>query len=188
MMLPSTHDAVVEVFRIYNQAIWPAQAGAYLLGALAVLTALRPRQAADRLTLSVLAATWIWTGILYQGMFFSAINGAAVAFGIGVVLQGGLFVRVALGRATPRRRSSGETLARSAGSVASNVRSGVSGARVAKAQNQRSEFRARSTAIRCNAENSTGSRPVRAAAGTIWPDAQPWDTWILVAVAAVVVW
>jgi hypothetical protein len=22
----------------------------------------------------------------------------------------------------------------------------------------------------------------------VWPDAQPWDTWILVAVAAVIVW
>jgi hypothetical protein len=44
MMLPFTHDAFVEVFRIYNQAIWPAQVGAYLLGALTVLAALRPGQ------------------------------------------------------------------------------------------------------------------------------------------------
>jgi hypothetical protein len=101
MMLPFTHDAFVEVFRAYNEAIWPAQAGAYLLGAVAVLAALRPGPPSDRLVLSALALMWIWTGVFYHGMFFSAINGAAIAFGIAFALQGGLFVRMALGRAAP---------------------------------------------------------------------------------------
>jgi hypothetical protein len=100
-MLPFTHDAFVEVFRVYNEAIWPAQVAAYLLGALALLAALRPGLVSDRLVLSVLAAMWIWTGVLYHGMFFSAINGAALAFGIGFGLQGALFAMMAA-RGTPR--------------------------------------------------------------------------------------
>jgi hypothetical protein len=105
-MLPFTHDAFVDVFRAYNEAIWPAQLAAYVLGAVAVLAALRPGPASDRLVLSVLAAMWIWTGILYHGVFFSTINAVAVAFGIGFVLQGGLFAMMAA-RGTPSAFAAG---------------------------------------------------------------------------------
>lgn len=76
------------MFRAYNEAIWPAQVAAYLLGVLAVLAALRPAPTSGRLVLWVLAAMWIWTGFFYHGTFFSAINGAAIAFGIGFGCRG----------------------------------------------------------------------------------------------------
>lgn len=95
-MLPFSHDAFVDVFRLYNQAIWPAQVVAYGLALLALASLLRPGPSADRFALGLLAGMWLWTGILYHGLFFSAINGAAIAFGLGFVLQGGLFAWAAL--------------------------------------------------------------------------------------------
>jgi Family of unknown function (DUF6064) len=95
-MLPFTHAEFVEVFRLYNQAIWPAQIVAYILGTSALGALLRPGTAADRFVLGVLAAMWAWTGILYHGVFFSSINAAGFAFAFGFVLEGALFMRLAI--------------------------------------------------------------------------------------------
>jgi hypothetical protein len=95
-MLPFSHDAFVDVFRLYNQAIWPAQVVAYGLAGLALASLLRPSPGADRLALGLLAGMWLWTGILYHGLFFSAINGAAIAFALVFALQGGFFAWLAV--------------------------------------------------------------------------------------------
>ena len=47
-MLPFTHEAFIDVFRVYNTAIWPAQVVAYLLGATILLLLLRPTPWAGR--------------------------------------------------------------------------------------------------------------------------------------------
>jgi hypothetical protein len=95
-MLPFSHNEFVRVFRLYNEAIWPAQAVAYGLAGLAMASLLRPGPKADRFVLGLLAAMWMWTGILYHGLFFSAINPAAIAFGFGFVIQGALLAGAAL--------------------------------------------------------------------------------------------
>ena len=95
-MLPFSHDQFVEVFTVYNEAIWPAQVGAYVLGGLAIVLLLRPGAGADRFALGVLAGMWGWTGVLYHGLFFSTINGAAVAFGLAFAFQGALFAWAAI--------------------------------------------------------------------------------------------
>ena len=41
-MLPFTHEAFIDVFRVYNTAIWPAQVAAYPLGATVLLLLMRP--------------------------------------------------------------------------------------------------------------------------------------------------
>lgn len=91
-MLPFTPDQFFAVFVSYNQAIWPVQIGAYQLGGLAVaLLFWRPGQA-DRVIAGILAAMWLWTGIAYHALFFSAINKAAYLFAALFVIQGGYLI------------------------------------------------------------------------------------------------
>ena len=52
-MLPFTHETFIDVFRVYNTAIWPAQVVAYLLGATILLLVLRPTLAESDVSRSV---------------------------------------------------------------------------------------------------------------------------------------
>lgn len=90
-MLPFTHEQFFGVFADYNTAVWPAQAVAYVLGLVVVAALLRPSPRGHRLVASALAAMWIWTGVVYQGLFFAPINPAAFVFGGLFVVQGLLF-------------------------------------------------------------------------------------------------
>lgn len=91
-MLPFTLDQFLGVFVIYNDAIWPAQVAAYLLGVIAVAALFRPGPASDRLVSGILALMWLWTGVLYHGLFFSAVNPAAFGFGALFVVEGLAFL------------------------------------------------------------------------------------------------
>ncbi len=91
MNLPFTADEFLEVFRLYNLSIWPAQIVAYLLGIGAVILVLRRRKYSDRIISEILGFFWLWIGIVYHLMFFSAINPAARIFGAFFILQGLLF-------------------------------------------------------------------------------------------------
>ena len=81
-------DQFLDVFAAYNEAIWPAQILAYVLGVVAVAALFRPGRTSDRVIAGVLGLMWLWTGILYHGLFFSRINAAAFAFGALFVVQG----------------------------------------------------------------------------------------------------
>jgi hypothetical protein len=87
------------VFARYNQAIWPAQVVAYVLGLAAVLLAIKHPRYSGRVISGVLAAYWLWAGVVYHGTFFSQINPAAVAFGGLFVVQGVLWLVVGVLRA-----------------------------------------------------------------------------------------
>jgi hypothetical protein len=91
-MLPFTLDQFLQVFIIYNDAIWPAQIAAYVLGAIAVAALFRPGRVSDRLIASILAVMWLWTGIVYHGLFFAGINGAAYGFAALFIVQGLAFL------------------------------------------------------------------------------------------------
>lgn len=88
-MLPFTHQQFLEVFASYNLAVFPAQIIAYLIGAGMITLLLRPGPNTDRMLSAGLALMWLWTGLVYHGLFFSPINPAAVAFGAAFALQGG---------------------------------------------------------------------------------------------------
>ena len=87
-MLPFTIDQFLSVFTAYNHAIWPAQIVAYLAGALAVVLVIARTTWSDRAIAVILASMWLWTGIAYHGLFFSAISKPAFLFGALFVLQG----------------------------------------------------------------------------------------------------
>ncbi|MBR0837206.1 hypothetical protein JQ612_28775 [Bradyrhizobium manausense] len=88
-MLPFTPEQFLAVFSDYNQAIWPVQVAAYLLGAFAViLLFFKRREAADPAISGILASMWLWTGIGYHGLWFAAINKAAYLFAASFIIQG----------------------------------------------------------------------------------------------------
>ena len=97
-MLPFTPDQFLAVFVGYNNAIWPMQIGAYQLGGLAVALLLWRPQGADRVIAGILAAMWLWTGIAYHALYFSAINQAAYLFAALFVIQGGYLVHAGVYR------------------------------------------------------------------------------------------
>lgn len=95
MTLPFSVEQFFEVFATYNAAVWPAQIVAYLaaLAALAApMPALHPYRYSGRIVSAILAAFWIWIGVVYHMMFFRAINPAALGFGVFFVVQGLLFL------------------------------------------------------------------------------------------------
>lgn len=115
MDVPFSTEAFFEVFRSYNEAIWPAPLVAALLGSLAIyLTISAPRLDAvrrdsdrtprrrDRFVGGTLALFWIWMGLAYHAAFFSEINPAAYLFGGFFVLQGLLFTWTGVAAATLR--------------------------------------------------------------------------------------
>jgi hypothetical protein len=87
-VLPFTPDQFLAVFGNYNTAIWPIQIGAYLLGGVALALLFRKSPGADRAITGILAAMWLWTGLAYHALFFSAINKAAYLFAALFVIQG----------------------------------------------------------------------------------------------------
>jgi hypothetical protein len=87
LSLPFSTDQFLAVFAAYNQAIWPTQVGAYVLGLLALVALWRPGPAASRFILSVLAVMWAFNGIAYNLNFFAAINPLAKGFAALFVLE-----------------------------------------------------------------------------------------------------
>ena len=87
-MLPFTHQQFLAVFSNYNEAIWPSQILAYLLGSFAALLLFRQTERSDRVIAAVLSAMWMWTGVAYHGIWFSAINKAAYLFATLFIIEG----------------------------------------------------------------------------------------------------
>jgi hypothetical protein len=100
MALPFTIEEFLGVFARYNEAIWPAQVVAYVLGLAVVAAAFRQHFYSDRAISAVLAALWLFTGALYHLTFFRTINPAATIFGALFVAQAFVFVWTGLVRGT----------------------------------------------------------------------------------------
>jgi len=70
--LPFTREQFLAVFVAYNEAVWPVQVLAYVLGLLMAVLIIRPSAQRNRVVAAGLAAMWLWTGVGYHGMNFSA--------------------------------------------------------------------------------------------------------------------
>lgn len=101
------------VFVQYNTALWPTQVFAYAAIFLCLFLLLRRSRMSDPGILVVLAAMWAVNGIGYHGLFFSAINPAALLFAAFFVAEAVLFAAFA-GRGTEvdfAMRRDGRTIA-----------------------------------------------------------------------------
>jgi hypothetical protein len=92
MDLPFSTEQFLGVFTEYNRAIWPVQIVAYVLGGAAVALAMRQTRYSDRIIVAILALGWLWTGVVYHGLFFRQINPAAIGFATLFVIQAGLLI------------------------------------------------------------------------------------------------
>jgi hypothetical protein len=96
---PFTTEQFFEVMRRYNDAVWPAQCGFYLLALIAIAAAWRdtaPR--AGRIVSGILAFLWLWVGVVYHLVFFRTINPGATLFGLLFIVQAVLFAWVGVWR------------------------------------------------------------------------------------------
>lgn len=95
MSIPFTIGEFLDVFRRYNETVWPAQWILVILALVAVVAALRARRL-SRTPLFILAVLWLWMGLVYHLAFFRSINPAAVVFGSLFIVQAGVFAWLAL--------------------------------------------------------------------------------------------
>jgi hypothetical protein len=92
MELPFTTRQFLEVFRSYNQLVFPIQ---ILLNtaAIIILFLIIKNVSYRNGYISILFAfLWLWAGIVYHIFFFSEINPAAFGFGVLFIIQGILFL------------------------------------------------------------------------------------------------
>lgn len=89
MRLPFTVEQFFGVFRLYNNAVWPAQVLLLLLAVLAIIFIALRRPWSGVAVSAILALLWFWVGVAYHLAFFARIN--PVAFGFcAISIVGGL--------------------------------------------------------------------------------------------------
>jgi Family of unknown function (DUF6064) len=91
MHFPFTTEQFLNVFKSYNEDIFPLQVVFYLTGFFAVFLLFKTAKIRDKIFTALLSFFWIWMGIVYQMIFFSQINKAAYTFGILFIIQGFVF-------------------------------------------------------------------------------------------------
>lgn len=80
MQLPFTVEQFYEVFRAYNETLWPTQVFLFVLALAAVGLAAFPRRGTDIAVSAILAFFWAWLGLAYHLAFFASINPLAYVF------------------------------------------------------------------------------------------------------------
>jgi hypothetical protein len=92
MQLPFTIEQFLNVFRVYNQTIFPMQILTYILGIEAILLSFKKFMVSDRFVSAILGFFWLFMGIFYHILFFSSINKGAYGFAVIFILQGLVFL------------------------------------------------------------------------------------------------
>lgn len=96
MNLPFSIEEFLKVFKEYNLHVYPFQFVLNLLAVLCIIFILKKSEHNGKFILFVLSFFWMWMGIVYHLIFFTAINKAAYLFGSLFVLQGILFLLLAI--------------------------------------------------------------------------------------------
>ncbi len=89
---PFTVEQFLEVFKNYNETVFPMQLLFYFLGFGIVYFVLKPNSKSDKIICLLLTFLWLWMGIVYHIIFFTAINKAAWLFGGLFIIQGMLLL------------------------------------------------------------------------------------------------
>ncbi|WP_373540048.1 DUF6064 family protein [Chamaesiphon sp.] len=90
--IPFTTEQFLQVFEKYNQAIYPFQFALILVAIATVFLAASRKPFANKLISCSLGFLWLWTGIVYHLIFFTAISPHAYLFGTLFIIQGLLFL------------------------------------------------------------------------------------------------
>ncbi len=92
MKPPFTLEQFLKVFENYNQAVFPMQIVLYLISAVAIYLVIKSNAKSDKIISIILSFLWLWMGIVYHIIFFTAINKAAYLFGGAFIIQAILFL------------------------------------------------------------------------------------------------
>lgn len=91
MQLPFSLADFLNVFKTYNQAIFPLQIVFYLIAFLCIYLLFTENKNLNKIIGAVLSFFWLWMGTVYHIIFFSRINRAAYFFGAFFIIQGIMF-------------------------------------------------------------------------------------------------
>ncbi|WP_336518158.1 DUF6064 family protein [Pollutibacter soli] len=91
MKLPFTVEQFIDVFKNYNQYVFPMQIVFNILGLTVIFISIQKSANADKVINVILSFFWLWMGIVYHLLYFARINKAAYVFGGAFILQGLLF-------------------------------------------------------------------------------------------------
>lgn len=93
---PFSADEFLEVFRRYNEAVWPAQLILLAAGATAAVAAyranLRHAWRWAQIAFALVAGLWLWSGLAYHKAFFAELTPAGAVFGSLFIAQAGLLL------------------------------------------------------------------------------------------------
>ena len=96
MRMPFTTTEFFDVFRRYNEAVWPAQIALILLALLVAFAAYRANFVKSwrwaQIAFAGLAVIWIWAGYVFDKLFFAKLTPAGQIFGSFFIAQAGLLV------------------------------------------------------------------------------------------------
>ncbi|MCU0365176.1 MAG: DUF6064 family protein [Ignavibacteriaceae bacterium] len=91
MQIPFSLADFLNVFNTYNQSIFPLQIVLYFIAFICIYILFTENKNSNKIISVVLSFFWLWMGIVYHLIFFSAINKAAYIFGALFIIQGILF-------------------------------------------------------------------------------------------------
>ncbi len=89
--MPFSTEQFFEVFREYNISVFPFQVVILMLGTLSIFLIRKDSKFISSFIKGFIIILWLWIGIVYHIIFFTAINKAAYVFGALFVVQGLLF-------------------------------------------------------------------------------------------------
>src|SRR5210317_597727 len=92
MEFPFSVKDFLNVFKSYNQAVFPIQILFYIMAVVSVYLLFKPTDKSGKLISALLAFFWFWIGIVYHIIFFTSINKAAYFFGVLFIIQGIIFL------------------------------------------------------------------------------------------------
>jgi hypothetical protein len=91
MQFPFSTEDFFNVFKIYNETVFPLQIIFYLVAGYCIYLLFRSINIRNRIIAGILSFFWLWIGIIYHIIFFSSINKAAYFFGVLFIIQAVLF-------------------------------------------------------------------------------------------------
>lgn len=100
-LLMFSRPTYFRLFALLNEAVWPAQLVAMLIGLALVAAVVRGAGKAGRLAAALLALCWIWVAWTYHAQRYAGINLAAPYFAMGFALQTVLLCWLATHRRAP---------------------------------------------------------------------------------------
>jgi hypothetical protein len=94
MYLPFGKAEFLETFAEYNRAFWPVVILLWLATATLLLHSVRAHLLGERNRElnALLAVHWIWSSLIYHGVFFARINPAARLFAVLFLIEGCFFI------------------------------------------------------------------------------------------------